>query len=142
MVGGVGATIEVECPVEGCEFIGRFRVGMGAETSGEVRAECVASLHIEHPNHPIQSSDDREPLEAFADDSVEPDLSLNEGQREALRRYIAQREGKGYSHNIGLADLGAGYVKVLFYDVDGKVVDKQLLFPLYGDASMPEDPSA
>jgi hypothetical protein len=137
----VGATIEVECPVEGCEFTGHFRVGMGAELTGDARAECVASLHIEHPNHPVSNAD-REPLEAFADDSVEPDLHLNEGQREALRRYIAQREGKGYSGSIGLANIGAGYVKVLFYDVDGNVVDKQLLFPLYGDAVMPDDPSA
>lgn len=137
----MGSTIEAECPVEGCEFTAHFRVGMGAEASGAARAECVASLHIEHPNHPVQNAD-REPLEAFADDSVEPHLHLNEGQREALRRSIAQRAGKGYSGRIGLANIGAGYVKVLFYDVEGNMVDKELLYSQYGDAVMPKDPLA
>jgi len=43
---------------------------------------------------------------------------------------------------VGLADLGEGYVKVLFYDVDGEGADKQMLFSLYGDAVMPPDPTA
>jgi len=29
----------------------------------------------------------------------------------------------------------------LFYDVDGNVADTQLLFSLYGDAVMPDDPA-
>jgi hypothetical protein len=75
----------------------------------------------------------REPIEAFADDSIEAGIVLNEGQREALINIIGDYKG-----SVGLADIGAGYVKVLFYDVDGNVANKQLLFALYGDAVMPE----
>ena len=72
-------------------------------------------------------------MEAFADDSVKPDLMLNEGQRDALANLIGDFKG-----NVGLADIGAGYVKVLFYDTEGNVMDKELLLSLYGDAVMPE----
>lgn len=70
------------------------------------------------------------------------DIQLNDGQREALRRHIAQREAQGLSRVVGLADLGVGYIKVLFYDVDGNVADTELLFPLYGEAVMPPDPTS
>lgn len=135
------SSIELECPVEDCDFIAHFRVGMVEELTDAARGECVASLHIEHPNHPLTKAT-RDPLEANADDSVTADIQLNEGQREALRRYVAQRESAGLSGVVGLADLGEGYIKVLFYDVDGDVADTQLLFPLYGDAVMPPDPTA
>jgi hypothetical protein len=135
------STIELQCPVEGCEFTAHFPVGPLGDLTGDAREECMASLHIEHPNHPLGKGK-RDPLKAYADDSVEPDIQLNEGQREALRRHIAQREKSGFSTVVGLADLGEGYVKVFFYDVDGSVIDKVLLFPLYGDAVMPADPAA
>lgn len=72
-------------------------------------------------------------MEAFADDSIEPDMTLDEGQREALMNIIGDYKG-----SVGLADIGAGYVKVLFYDIDGNVAQKKLLWALYGDAVMPE----
>jgi hypothetical protein len=137
----MASSIELECPVEGCGFTARFRVGVLGDLTGAAREECLASLHLEHPNHPLKTAL-RDPLEANADDSVTADIKLNEGQREALRRYIAQREALGLSGVVGLANLGEGYVKVLFYDVDGNVADTQLLFPLYGDAVMPPDPTA
>jgi len=137
----MGSSIELECPVEGCNFTAHFRVGTLGDLTGVAREECLASLHLEHPNHPLKKAL-RDPLEANADDSVTADIQLNEGQREALRRYIAQREAQGLSSVVGLADLGEGYVKVLFYDVDGNVADTQLLFPLYGEAVMPPDPTA
>jgi hypothetical protein len=82
---------------------------------------------LAEPTHP------REPLEAFADDGVEPDVTLDDGQREALGNLIGDFNG-----TVGLADLGEGYAKVLFYDVDGNVVHTELLWALYGDAAMPE----
>lgn len=136
----MGSTIELQCPVDGCEYTAHFPVGPLGDPMDAIRGECLSALHIEHPNHP-QSKAQRDPLEANADDSVTADIQLNKGQREALRRYIAQREGKGLSDVVGLADLGQGYVKIIFYGVDGNVVDTQLLFPLYGDAVMPDDPS-
>ena len=141
MVAGMASSIEIDCPVDGCDFTAHFPVGFLGDPTGSTREECLSSLHIEHPNHPLTKAL-RDPLEANADDSVTADIQLNEGQREALRRYIAQREEQGLSGVVGLADLGQGYVKVLFYDVDsGGVADTQLLYPLYGDASMPpEDP--
>jgi len=135
------SSIELECPVEDCDFTAHFRVGVLGDLTGAAREECLASLHLEHPNHPLKKAP-RDPLEANADDSVTADIQLNEGQREALRRYIAQREPQGLSGVVGLADLGAGYVKVLFYDVDGNMADTELLFPLYGNAVMPPDPTA
>ena len=137
----MGSSIELKCPVEECDFAAHFRVGMLGALTGAAREECLTSLHLEHPNHPLKKAL-RDPLEANADDSVAADIQLNEGQREALRRYIAQREAQGLSGVVGLADLGEGYVKVLFYDVVGNVADTQLLFPLYGDAVMPSDPTA
>lgn len=133
------SSIQLDCPVEGCNFTAHFAVGPLGDLTGAAQEECLASLHLEHPNHPLKKAQ-RDPLEAYADDSVTADIQLNEGQREALRRYIAQRE-QGLSGVVGLADLGQGYVKVLFYDVDGNVADKQLLMPLYGDAVMPPDPT-
>lgn len=132
--------MELACPVEGCGFSAHFRLGPLGDLTGAAHEECIASLHLEHPNHPLTKAL-RDPLEANADDSVTADIQLNEGQREALRRYIAQREPQGLSGVVGLADLGEGYVKILFYDVDGNVADTQLLFPLYGDAVMPPDPT-
>jgi hypothetical protein len=137
----MGSSIELECPVEECDFTAHFRVGMLGDLTGAAREEGLASLHLEHPNHPLKKAL-RDPLEANADDSVTADIQLNEGQREALRRYTAQREAQGLSGVIGLADLGEGYIKMLFYDVDGNVADSQLLFPLYGNAVMPADPTA
>jgi hypothetical protein len=135
------SSIQLDCPVDDCHFTAHFRVGPLGDLTGAAREECLASLHLEHPNHPLKKAL-RDPLAANADDSVTADIQLNEGQREALRRYIAQRETQALSSVIGLADLGEGYVKILFYDVDGNIADTQLLFPLYGDATMPTDPTA
>ncbi len=135
------SSIQLDCPVEGCDFTAHFRVGPLGDLTGAAQEECLASLHLEHPNHPLKKAA-RDPLEAYADDTLTADIQLNEGQREALRRYIAERQQRGLSGVVGLVDLGEGYVKVLFYDVDGQVADKQLLFSLYGDAVMPPDPTA
>lgn len=135
------SSIQLDRPVEGCDFTAHFRVGPLGDLTGAAREECLASLHLEHPNHPLKRAE-RNPLEANVDDTVTADIQLNEGQREALRRYIVQREQHGLSGVVGLADLGEGYVKVLFYDVDGNVADTQLLFPLYDDAVMPPEPTA
>jgi hypothetical protein len=136
----MASSIEIDCPVDGCDFTAHFRVGPLGDLTGSAREECLSALHLEHPNHPLKKAL-RDPLAANADDSVTADIQLNEGQREALRRYVAQREAQGLSSVIGLADLGEGYVKILFYNVDGNVADTQLLFPLYGDAVMPDDPA-
>lgn len=140
-LGRMTSSIELKCPVEGCNFTAHFRVGMLGDPTGAAQEECSASLHLEHPNHPLKKAL-RDPLEAFADDSVTADIQLNDGQREALRRHIGQREAQGLSRVVGLADLGVGYIKVLFYDVDGNVADTELLFPLYGEAVMPPDPTS
>ncbi|MGE0065897.1 MAG: hypothetical protein AB7L18_13355 [Hyphomicrobiaceae bacterium] len=137
----IESSFQLHCPVEGCDFTAHFPAGPLGDPTGAAREECLTALHLEHPNHPLKKAL-RDPLEANADDSVTADVKLNEGQREALRRYIAQREQQGLSGTVGLADLGEGYIKILFYDVDGNVADTQLLFSLYGDAVMPEDPTA
>jgi len=130
---------ESSCPVDGCEYAADFPLPAFSDPD-EACSETSTSLHLQHPNHPSHVPE-REPLKAFADDSIKADFHLGHDQLEALRRYIAQRADKGYSKSVGLAWLDAGYVKILFYDVDGKVVDKELLFPLYGNAAMPDDPT-
>jgi hypothetical protein len=46
----MGAWISVNCPVQGCSYGATFRLAMGEETNG--RAERVAILRDEHPDHP------------------------------------------------------------------------------------------
>lgn len=47
----MGASIEIECPVEGCSYAATFRLSMGEE-SGAGAAERKAILRDEHPDHP------------------------------------------------------------------------------------------
>jgi hypothetical protein len=58
----MGSSIELECPVEGCDFTAHFRVGLLGDLTGADREECLASLHLEHPNHPLKKAL-RDPLE-------------------------------------------------------------------------------
>jgi hypothetical protein len=74
-----------------------------------------------------------DPLAAYNDESLKPQFQFNEGQREALANMVGNFKGI-----VGLVDLGEGYAKVLFYDAEGHVVEHSMLFPLYGDAVMPE----
>jgi hypothetical protein len=74
----------------------------------------------------------RDPFEAFDDTTVPADLKLTEDQVQALARHIAKHADDGYSATIGLADIGTGYVKVIFYDRNtGGKVDQELIFPDY-----------
>lgn len=71
--------------------------------------------------------DDREPLAAFADDSVEPDFYLGPEQLEALHALT-----DGFRGDLGVAILRDGYAKLIYYDVDHNVIDVQLLEANYG----------
>jgi hypothetical protein len=74
----------------------------------------------------------RDPFEIFADPTVSADLKLNEGQVRALGKHIAKHAEDGYSTTIGLADIGDGFFKVIFYDRNtGGKVDQELLFADY-----------
>lgn len=76
--------------------------------------------------------DDREPLEANADPSVQPDFHLGRLQREALTTLT-----DGFRGSVGIAILKSGYAKLIYYDADGNVIDTELLHAHYGDAVMP-----
>ena len=75
---------------------------------------------------PEQPEPPKEPLDVHADDSAEPQIYLNEGQRRAFEKWITGRD-----RPIGLLDAGAGWVKVTMHGIENEVIDKHLLAPLF-----------
>lgn len=58
----MGATLPVQCPVEGCNYSDMFRFGMGEETSSAAYAERQNILLEEHPEHgatPVPAHEER-----------------------------------------------------------------------------------
>lgn len=51
-VGAVGASVQIKCPVEGCDYSDWFRLGMGEESGPAGTGERAAILRDEHPDHP------------------------------------------------------------------------------------------
>ena len=75
----------------------------------------------------------KDPIEKFSDESIEADVILSDLQRQALTNLIGDSK-----RSVGLADLGQGYVKIIFYGVEGDVEHTELLHAHFGDAVMPE----
>lgn len=61
----MGASIPIECPVEGCSYTATFRLPMGEET-GAGMAERRAILREEHPNHPPDDADNQSELPSIS----------------------------------------------------------------------------
>src|SRR4051794_23910514 len=70
----IETSIQLDCPVDGCNFTAHFPAGPLGDPSGAAREECLAALHLEHPNHPLTKAL-RDPLAANADDSVTADVN-------------------------------------------------------------------
>ena len=74
----------------------------------------------------------RDPMEAFADMRISADVKLSEGQLRALGRHVERHAEDEYSTTIGLADIGEGYLKLIFYDRNtGVQIHQELIFAEY-----------
>lgn len=49
----MGANLQFKCPIEGCQYVAGFRLGMGQEEDPAEHAARFEILRDEHPAHPI-----------------------------------------------------------------------------------------
>jgi hypothetical protein len=60
----MGASVEIECPMESCSYRAMFRLAMGEETNG--RAVRAAILRDEHPDHPPDAESDQSGMQVVS----------------------------------------------------------------------------